>query len=300
MGGLLSWLFVLQAITVGVLFLGINYYIWQSLGRIRGGDRFNPYFKAIVLALMICFLVWFTPHTVAMSPSEMKAMGAAQHPVIGQFGLMSAKNGAINVMICLTAMSFFLYRRANRELTISWVQAGNIALATLFFIGMVNVVWLAIYGFYIPAHVRVGLSVPQGATTATVVLGGLWINHLMLKGSRIKGPIQWGKISVRGMVALFGVAAAFTWVMGLMGYIRSAGRLGWHVNELLPDLSPWAFTPTLAFAAKMVTVNMVVFWASVFVVFWLANRDRRFVEEGVSAQANRIPLVQPLPREESA
>jgi len=166
---------------------------------------------------------------------------------------MSAKNGAINVMICLTAMSFFLYRRANRELTISWVQAGNIALATLFFIGMANVVWLAIYGFYIPAHVRVGLSVPQGATTATVVLAGLWINHLMLKGSRIKGPVQWGKISVRGMVVLFGVAAAFTWVMGLMGYIRSAGRLGWHVNELLPDLSPWAFTPTLAFAAKMVT-----------------------------------------------
>jgi len=69
---------------------------------------------------------------------------------------------------------------------------------------------------------------------------------------------------------------------------------------LLPDLSPWAFTPTLAFAAKMVTVNMVVFWASVFVVFWLANRDRRFVEEGISARANRIPLVQPLPREESA
>ena len=136
MGGLLSWLFVLQAITVGVLFLGINYYIWQSLGRIRGGDRYHPYFKVIVLALMICFLVWFTPHTVAMSPSEMKAMGAAQHPVIGQFGLMSAKNGAINVMICLTAMSFLLYRRANRELTISWVRAGNIALATLFFIGM--------------------------------------------------------------------------------------------------------------------------------------------------------------------
>jgi len=31
MGGMLSWLFVLQAIMVGVLFLGINYYIWQSL-----------------------------------------------------------------------------------------------------------------------------------------------------------------------------------------------------------------------------------------------------------------------------
>jgi hypothetical protein len=86
MGGLLSWLFVVQAITIGALFLGINYYIWQSMGRLRGGERFDPYFKLIVGGLMISFLVWFTPHTIAMTPSEMRAMGAAQHPVIGQFG----------------------------------------------------------------------------------------------------------------------------------------------------------------------------------------------------------------------
>ena len=91
MGGMLSWLFVIQAITIGVLFLGINYYIWQSMGRISGGERYQPFFKAIVFALMACFFVWFTPHTIAMTPSEMKAMGAAQHPVIGQFGVMSAK-----------------------------------------------------------------------------------------------------------------------------------------------------------------------------------------------------------------
>ena len=119
MGGMLSWLFVLQAIMVGVLFLGINYYIWQSVARLKAGERFHPYFKAIVFGLMICFLVWFTPHTLATSASEMKAMGGAQHPVIGQFGVMSAKNGAINIMICLTALSFILYRRANRTVTVS-------------------------------------------------------------------------------------------------------------------------------------------------------------------------------------
>ncbi len=158
MGGMLSWLFVLQAIMVGVLFLGINYYIWQSLARLQGGERYHPYFKAILFALMVCFLVWFTPHTIAMSASEMKAMGAAQHPVIGQFGVMSAKNGAINVMICLTALSYILYRRANRVLTVSWAPKGNVLLLLLFFMGTANIVWLAIYGFYIPANVRVGLS----------------------------------------------------------------------------------------------------------------------------------------------
>ena len=300
MGGLLSWLFVVQAITIGALFLGINYYIWQSMRRIRGGERFDPYFKLIVWGLMVAFLVWFTPHTIAMTPSEMKAMGAAQHPVIGQFGVMSAKNGAINVMICLTTLSYLLYRRANRVVTVPWAKAGNIALGALFVIGIANIVWVAIYGFYIPAHVRVGLSVPQGATTATVLILGLTINYLMLRGSQIRGPIQWGKISVRGMVALFGVAAMFTWVMGLMGYIRSAGRLGWHVKDLMADLSPWAFTPPLTFAAKMVTINMVLFWATVFFMFWLATKDRQVaLAEDPSNEVEDMSLVQPFSREES-
>ncbi len=300
MGGLLSWLFVVQASTIGALFLGINYYIWQSLGRLGDGERYHPYFKVILGGLMVSFLVWFTPHTLAMSPSEMKAMGAAQHPVIGQFGVMSAKNGAINIMICLTALSYLLYRRANRIITVPWATAGNIAIGVLFFAGMVNIVWVAIYGFFIPAHIRVGLSIPQGATTATVLLGGLVINHLLLKGSEIRGPVQWGKISVRGMVALFGVAATFSWVMGLMGYIRSAGRLGWHVNELMADLSPWAFTPPITFAAKMVTINMVLFWISVFFMFWLSTRDRPLaVEEDALTGTGCVSFVRAFSREES-
>jgi len=300
MGGLLSWLFVVQAMTIGGLFLGINYYIWQSMGRLRGGERFDPYFKFIVGGLMISFLVWFTPHTIAMTPSEMKAMGAAQHPVIGQFGVMSAKNGAINVMICLTTLSFLLYRRGNRIITVPWATAGNIALGALFVVGIANIVWVAIYGFYIPAHVRVGLSVPQGATTATVLIVGLLLNRLMLRGAQVRGPIQWGKISVRGMISLLGIAAMFTWVMGLMGYIRSAGRLGWHVKDVMADLSPWAFTPPITFVAKMVTINMVLFWGSVFVMFWLATKDRQVVRtKETSVETQEVSLVQNFSREES-
>jgi hypothetical protein len=77
------------------------------------------------------------------------------------------------------------------------------------------------------------------------------------------------------MVGLFGLAAAFTWVMGLMGYIRSSGRLAWHVSEIMPDTSPWAFTPSLGFAAKMVTINMVVFWGVVLFLFWVCQRGQQ-------------------------
>jgi len=300
MGGMLSWLFVLQAIMVGVLFLGINYYIWQSVARLKAGERFHPYFKAIVFGLMICFLVWFTPHTLATSASEMKAMGGAQHPVIGQFGVMSAKNGAINIMICLTALSFILYRRANRHVTVSWASWGNILLGLLFVMGIGNILWLAIYGFYIPANVRVGLSSPQGMTTATVVIGGLFLNRLLLRGSHVIGPVQWGHITPRGMVSLLIVAAAFSWVMGLMGYIRSAGRLEWHINELMQDQSPWAFTPSLGFAAKMVTINMIMFWSAVFFVFWLSRWDLRVSEKRTAQAVRPTPVVQVLSQEESA
>ncbi|HNP28844.1 MAG TPA: cytochrome ubiquinol oxidase subunit I [Nitrospirales bacterium] len=300
MGGMLSWLFVLQAIMVGVLFLGINYYIWQSLARLQGGERFHPHFKAILFTLMVCFLVWFTPHTIAMSGSEMKAMGAAQHPVIGQFGVMSAKNGAVNVMICLTALSYILYRRANYVMTVSWASKGNIFLMWLFLMGIANIVWLAIYGFYIPANVRVGLSYPQGMTTATVVVGGLLLNRFLLRGAHINGPVHWGRITPRGIVALFVVAAAFTWVMGLMGYIRSVGRLEWHISELMPDRSSWAFTPSLGFAAKMVTLNMIVFWSSVFFVFWLSRRDQQVVERRTAEFARPSPVIQVISEEESA
>ncbi|MBM4124707.1 MAG: hypothetical protein FJ246_07115 [Nitrospira sp.] len=297
MGGLLTWLFVVQALLVGVLFLGINYYLWQSMGRIRGGERYQRHLKYLVVALTICLFVWLTPHTIMMGPGEGKAMGGAQHPVIGNYGVMSAKNGAINVMICLTALSYIFYRRANRTLTVPWARQGNIVLAALFTAGILNVIWLAVYGFYLPASVRVGLASPQALTTFTLLFVGLSINRAMMRGAKVHGPIAWGKISVRGMVALFGLAATFTWVMGLMGYIRSSGRLSWHVNELLPDLSPWSFTPSLGFAAKMVTLNMVVFWLTVLLLFWISSRDRDAVPALLSSSDEDQAVLPPASRE---
>jgi hypothetical protein len=245
------------------------------MARIRGGDRYHSYYQFLLGTLMLALFVWLTPHTVLMSPGEVKAMGGAQHPVVGNYGVMSAKNGAVNVMILITALSFLYYRRANRTLTIPWARTGNVVIGVLYAVGFLNIVWLSVYGFYLPAKVRVGLSLPQAVTTFTVIVASVMVNRAMLKGSIVHGPIQWGKISVRGMVGLFGLAAAFSWVMGLMGYIRSSGRLSWHVNELMADVSPWAFTPELEFAAKMVTLNMVVFWGAVLALFWMCQRGQQ-------------------------
>ncbi|UVT19298.1 MAG: cytochrome ubiquinol oxidase subunit I [Nitrospira sp.] len=298
MGGLLTWLFVVQALLIGVLFLGINYYLWQSMARIKGGERYQPYYQVLLAILMLALFIWLTPHTLLMSASEVKAMGGAQHPVIGNYGVMSAKNGAINILILVTALSFLYYRRANRTMTISWIKTGNTILTVLYVVGALNIVWLSIYGFYLPAKVRVGLSAPQAFTTLTVIVVGVVINRLMLRRAVVHGPIQWGKIPLRGMVGLFGLAASFSWVMGLMGYIRSSGRLSWHVSELMADVSPWAFTPDLQFAAKMVTLNMVVFWAAVLALFWMCQRGQQPVM-GEEFRKEQAPLLSPVPSQET-
>ena len=298
MGGLLTWLFVVQALLIGVLFLGVNYYLWQSMARIKGGERYQPYYQCLLGALTLALFIWLTPHTVMMSAGEMKAMGGAQHPVVGNYGVMSAKNGAVNLMILITTLSFTYYWRANRTMVVSWVTKGNIMIGALFAVGAFNIIWLSVYGFYLPAKLRVGLSSPQAFTTLTVIVASIVINRRMLKGSILHGPVQWGKIPLRGMVVLFGLAAAFTWVMGLMGYIRSSGRLSWHVNELMADMSPWAFTPNLEFAAKMVTLNMVVFWGAVLTLFWMCQRGQQPVM-GEEFSEEKQPALVPSSSQEA-
>lgn len=298
MGGLLTWLFVIQALLIGVLFLGINYYLWQSMARIKGGERYQTYYQVLLGVLTLALFIWLTPHTLLMSPGEVKAMGGAQHPVVGNYGVMSAKNGAVNILILVTALSFLYYRRANRTMTISWVRTGNTVLTVLYVVGALNVIWLSIYGFYLPAKVRVGLSAPQAFTTLTVIIVGIVINRIMLSQAVVHGPIQWGKVPLRGMVGLFGLAAAFSWVMGLMGYIRSSGRLSWHVSEVMADASPWAFTPNLQFATKMVTLNMVVFWVAVLALFWMCEQGQQPVM-GEEFRDKAAPLLAPVPSQET-
>jgi len=288
MGGMLTWMFVLQAIAVGALFIGANYYLWQGMARMPGAQRYHRYIKYLLYGLVVSFLVWFTPHTLVLTPEEAKDIGGAQHPVIGNFGVMSAKNGAINSMILLSALSYILYKRTNKVITASWVRTGNLIIGAVFVGAIINVISLSVYGFYLPANIRVGLSLPQAMSTLTALVVGLLVNRALLRGSEPIGPIVWGKMPVRGQVMLFLLGMAFTWVMGLMGFIRSSGRLGWHVHEIMRDGSPWAFTPGFGFAAGMVTLNMALFWGLLLGVFWLSQRTLAQAEAPERVWAGKV------------
>ena len=271
MGGLLAWLFIIQAVLIGALFFTTNYYLFNGMGRMRGSEPYRKYAKYILFLTTAAFLVWLTPHTLVMRAAELKAIGGQQHPVIGSFGVMSAKNGAVNTMLMTTIISFILYQRSNKIITVSWAAWGNAAMISMFTVAMVNNWWLATIGYFIPANVRVGLSVPQVIGTLTCLFVGLGINVAMMRGAKLTGPIEWGKISVRSQYGLFALAVSFTWLMALMGYIRSSVRLFWHAMEVFRDNSPWAFTHAIGFAANVMSLNVLIFWVFTLFVFWLGE-----------------------------
>ena len=117
MGGFMSWLWIIQAFLIGVLFLTGNYYLWVGMGRIPGAERYTKYTKWMLIVLVLGVLVWATPHTMIADRDELAAMGGSHHPFLGVLGVMSAKNTAVNLMILTTFLSFLLYRRANKEPT---------------------------------------------------------------------------------------------------------------------------------------------------------------------------------------
>jgi hypothetical protein len=84
-------------------------------------------------------------------------------------------------------------------------------------------------------------------------------------------PVSWGKISGRSQYALFALPIAFTWLMALMGYVRSSLRTHWHVYAVMKDNSADNFIPTLQHVGNMVTLVTVLFLIFLLFIFWVAN-----------------------------
>jgi cytochrome bd-type quinol oxidase subunit 1 len=276
MGGIFAWLFIIQAVLIGALFLSANYYLWCGMGRSDGAARYQPYIKYLAVVIVGAFLVWFTPHTLILTNQELKALGGPYHKYLGALGLMPAKNIAVNTMIVFTTLSFLMYRRANKVATVSWVKAGNAALAALFAAGLANIAFLGIYhGYFTNTVYKVASSIPQVLTTLVIIVAAVTIDTLMHRGAREVAPLRWGRVPDRAQYALILLAVAFTWLMGLMGYIRSSLRQHWHVTNVFRDASVDAFTPTLGYAANVVSAGALVFMALVVFVFWVSRVSSR-------------------------
>ena len=334
MGGTFSWLFIIQAVLIGNLFLGANYYLWLGMERIEGGERFRKFIKYLLASITVCFIVWATPHSLVASVEEARAMGGAHHPMLGVLGVMSAKNTAVNILILTTFISFLFYKRASKGDPVSFATHGptakivigvvtaisvfltiwpaifvvtegmlfedasriyRVALSALhgvvivvaslmafqnrgklgqmiiFISAIFVVVFFGVYGYFVEASIRIGFSVYQVLTVLSTLISVMAIDIYLFKGAPDVGEIKWGKIKPRAQYALFFLAITFTWLMGLMGYVRAGLRQHWHVYGVMRDTSPEAFTPTLGFAASVVSVTVIIFFTFIAIVFWLSG-----------------------------
>lgn len=332
MGGFLSWLWILQAMLIAVIFLSANYYLWIGMGRIEGGERYKGAIKWLLLILTIGVLVWATPHNPVVTPAEQALIGGAFHPLLGILGVMSAKNTAVNIMILTTFLSFLLYRRAGKGDPLSFSdqsRSSKIILAVVVFIcfllmmspalyllreGLAElsrlfrfglsalhgllivagailtyrnrgkqgqwlilgsaafvVIFFGVYGYFVDAIIRIGFSVYQVLAVLTALISVAAIDILMYQGAPSFGTIQWGKMPARSQYILILLAVTFTWLMGLMGYARNAIRQHWHIFEVLQDTSSEAFSPTLGFAAQVISICVLLFLALVGFIFWLSH-----------------------------
>ena len=131
MGGIFSWLFIVQAVLIGALFLGANYYLWLGMERIPGSERYRRFIPVLLGILTVCFLVWLTPHSLVASLEEARKMGGAHHPLLGVLGVMSAKNTVVNIMILSTFLSFLIYRRGNKGERLPMAQQSVVSKITL-------------------------------------------------------------------------------------------------------------------------------------------------------------------------
>jgi cytochrome d ubiquinol oxidase subunit I len=271
MGGTFSWLFIIQAILIGNLFLAANYYLWLSMERIEGAERFRKFIKYLLGSITICFLVWATPHSLVASVEEARKMGGSHHPVLGVLGVMSAKNTAVNILILTTYISFLLYRRGNKEPTVSWAKTGNAIQFGIFAVVIAFVVFLGVYGYFVEASVRIGFSVPQVISVLFAMISVTIIDVFLFKNAKTRGEIRWGEIPDRAQYALFFICITFAWTMGLMGYVRAGMRQHWHVYGVMRDTSVDAFTPTLGYAANVISITVLIFFAFIAIVFWITS-----------------------------
>jgi cytochrome bd ubiquinol oxidase subunit I len=271
MGGAFSWLFIIQAVLIGNLFLAANYYLWLGMGRISGAEHFQKYIKYLLILVATCFAVWATPRSIISTVSEVRAMGGSAHPALQFLGVMSAKNTAVNILILTTFLSFLLYRRSGKTPTVAWAKAGNRAQLAIFLVAATIVISLGILGYFVEARVRIGFSIPQVLSVLFTMVSVTVIDVFLFRNATKTGEVRWGQIAPISQYVLIFIAVTFTWLMGLMGYVRSGLRQHWHVYGVIRDTSVDAFTPTLGFATRIVSVCVLLFFLLISFVFWLAS-----------------------------
>jgi hypothetical protein len=115
------------------------------------------------------------------------------------------------------------------------------------------------------------IAVVQVLVVLSCLIVNTAIDVFLFRDAEELGGIDWGKIPVRSQYALIVLCVSIVLLMGLMGYVRSGLREDWHIYGVLRDTSPYAYTPTMAFMAKVVGAIVLLFLGLITFVFWMTE-----------------------------
>ncbi len=134
--------------------------------------------------------------------------------------------------------------------------------------------WLFQHGFTIMEKANPLLrqvAVCQVLMVLSCLIVATVFDLLLYRGADSMGAIRWGDMHRRSQFALILLCVIFVMNMGLMGFIRSGLRKGWHVVSVMKDTSEWSSTPSNYYMATVVSGVTVAFLLLVTFVFWIAS-----------------------------
>lgn len=245
----LSMFFEMQGAMIGLIFLASNYYIWLSLKRIQGVEEVRiSGFVALVVLLMpgIMGYTW-----KLFPPPEWESL-----IVLGVLVVLPVVLGKVPGLKNFTVSAFTM------------IKVGFLMIV------VADAIWMTPHGFVptqglateeleLPSWAgELALMPAKNAAAFTLVFLTV-VNYILYNRAIKRGTIMWGKIDFASQFVLIFLAFSAIWTMGLMGTVRSLTRKYYHVYNLVPDFTPEAFTPTLAYSAWWITGVTIVFYAVV-------------------------------------
>jgi hypothetical protein len=105
------------------------------------------------------------------------------------------------------------------------------------------------------------------AVTAIIIM--TFVSYLLYRRAVATGAIVWGRIDPRSQYVLIFIPAVAVFTMGLMGALRELARQDFHVYQVVQDVTPYWFTPTLAHTSLMSGIVTLLYFTLMTFIFWL-------------------------------
>jgi len=245
----LSMFFEMQGAMIGLIFLASNYYIWLSLKRIEGVEqiRMSGFVALAVLVIpAVMGYAWYL-----FPPPEWQSL-----IFLGAIVFVPMVLGRVPGLKNFTVSAFTMIKIGFLMIVVAdaiWMTPH----------GFVATQGLATHDLELPEWAQELALMPAKNAAAFTLVFLTIVNYIMYNRAIKRGTIIWGKIDFASQFVLIFLAFSAIWTMGLMGTVRSLTRKYYHVYNLVPDFTPEAFTPTLAYSAWLITGITIVFYAVV-------------------------------------